>query len=255
MNTRQYYEQSANIFLNGSLIALLPIIVVIFPLYFFYLKKGILLFSLPFFIYSFISFFQYTTDKRRSLHVYPTTREMENLNDNQNLLLFLPSPTVYLQLYHPKGECIGEIRDQFFWKIRWFLPYYVDKIFPRRLDYFDGKGNKLATFIYKKKTIEIVFRKKTVKLMKGDYQSYKLISEDHYTFIQVVREKLFLDIRFQLYDKREIARVRSGWMPLEWDKYFKNPNTPILTLENHLPIELELAIYALLGELFRHYNH
>ena len=51
--------------------------------------------------------------------------------------------------------------------------------------------------------------------------------------ITIGKNILQTDYEFEDQDGNRIAKITTGWMPLEWGERFVNTNTPILELENH----------------------
>lgn len=47
-------------------------------------------------------------------------------------------------LFAPSGKLIGEVKDLRFWKWRWFLPYFMDRLFPGMYGLYNDKGELTA---------------------------------------------------------------------------------------------------------------
>src|SRR4051794_7932932 len=112
MKIDQYYRDSANINLNGSIASLLPAALITGGNLFFFHHKEIMLLTIPFIIYSLIAFQVYLFRIRQSSLI------RDNLGDSQPsfqclfesryfLVVFLASK---LFLYVPEGHQAGVIK-------------------------------------------------------------------------------------------------------------------------------------------------
>ena len=159
MNIQQYYEQSATASLNGSLVAFIPsIILLIYAVVYTYILVILLL--LPFLIYSFFCYQKFLLNQKRSKAVNlsslaedPIARDL--LTEKQLLVTFLPAPSLRLLLFAANGIKVGEIRDQSFSPIRWFLPYFIDRLFVKKFGLYDQDDQPVVFYHYYKDRIEL----------------------------------------------------------------------------------------------------
>ncbi|EFV77897.1 hypothetical protein HMPREF1013_01883 [Bacillus sp. 2_A_57_CT2] len=262
MNIQQYYRKTADISINASLAALVP------PFFFLLIfikesqRTNLILFLIPFIIYSFLCHQIHLLNKQRAAEIV----ERNSNNSRQALLsllcqsylmiAFMPAPSLRMVLFDPEGRQVGEIRDMKMWKFRWFLPYFLDRLFPRRLGIYDYNNNLEASILIDRNGVDISFVKDSCKetiINKKD--GSKLVYEngcDRYSI-----PKTFFHTDFQVLDEKSnrIARLRKGWMPLEWGQQFRDPNTPVLSFEEGLTAKEKLRIYAILATLFLYRNH
>jgi hypothetical protein len=254
---------AANTWLNGSLAALIFVSVVMIPSVVFSAYKEVTFFAFPFILYSLFSYqryrlnIQHAVDSSRTL---PEKQEAVSLFDNEEALLeFMPAPSLRMLIFSPTGILCGEIRDLQYKAYRWFIPNFIDRFFSAEYGLFDGENQLAATFSWKgRKTVEIrdfetgqLFtvrqeRKRNSKRWSASSKKESII---------VNSAALFTDIQFMNEDRLVVSRVRKGWMPLEWARYFMNANTPVLSFDRQLLREDKLFILTVIIHLFRYYEH
>ncbi|WP_077213636.1 hypothetical protein [Bacillus dakarensis] len=261
MNIQMYYRNAANTAFNGSMAALLPVIVVILPLLTILQKKELVLLAIPFLIYSFLSYQFYLVYVKRSLSSEEIKRipSADDLLKNEHMLLtFLPAPSLRMLMFSPKGQLKGELRDYEQNAFRWFLPYFADQWFSKVYGLYDSENSLTATFLrHGNKTIEVYGQddETLLTVKKVNKKMYKWNNGNQELQWEVHSEALFTDIRIKNDKNQVLGRVRKGWMPLEWEKYIKDTNTPVLSFDNHLNRKERLAIMAIVVHLFRYRNH
>lgn len=263
MNIRQYYRLAASISLNESLLGLVLAVLIVFPTMMLLPKKEIIFFFIPFLFYSFLSYQRYLIHIHRSEAIKIKNIAMQGeerclLSGKKMLLEFLPAPSLRLLIFNPEGLLIGELRDLECRKYRWFLPYFIDKLLPQAYGLFDGK-NQLVT----------VFRLKLTGMLElsgeiaghGVFKGQRGNSKNKWSFsvngrrFTIHSESLYTDIKVTDEGNALLARMRTGWMPLEWEQYFKDANTPVLSFSDYTKIEEKLIVYAILTILLRYRNH
>lgn len=260
MNIQQYYRNTANVSLNGSFVALIPVFVIVIPLILFLPNKGMVLLALPFLIYSFICYQAYLINNERSILSKINTSYINNHNlidKSQYLLAFMPAPSLRLLLFNPDGHKYGEIRDRRYNNIRWFLPYFIDRFFPAEYGLYDISDQLLLTFKWERHRIVIKDEQEndSFHLEIKEENLFLVRFKDSTHSLKVESQSMFTDIQFFNETKSVLGRVRKGWMPLEWGKRFVNANTPILTFQEEDTKEMRLAILAILIKIYRYHNH
>ncbi|MEH6990321.1 hypothetical protein [Cytobacillus firmus] len=262
MNIQHYYLKTADISLNASLTALMP--PTFFLLLFFNKFPGanFIVILIPFVIYSFLCHQMYLLNKQRaaeaaaSNYYYKGQAPLSFLEQSSVLIAFLPAPSLRMVIFDPQGMLIGEIRDMKMRKLRWFLPYFIDRFFPKRLGIYDHTENLEASIIIRKKGIEILSSDghcREIIEFKKDGNTLLFQNGD----MQYAVPKTFLHTDLQVWDDQSnrIARLRKGWMPFEWGKRFKDPNTPVLSFNISLDAKEKRRIYAIFAALFLYRNH
>ncbi|MBG9653870.1 hypothetical protein HUN92_10825 [Bacillus firmus] len=262
MNIQHYYLKTADISLNASLTALMP------PFFFLllFLNKfpgaNFIIILFPFIIYSFLCHQMYLLNKQRAAEAAASNfysngqAPLPMLQQSSVLIAFLPAPSLRMVIFDTEGRRIGEIRDMKMRKLRWFLPYFIDRFFPKRLGIYDHTENLEASIIICKRGIEILssdarcrelieFKKDgtTLLFQNGDMR-YAVPKSFLHTDLQVLNEQ-----------SHRIARLRKGWMPFEWGKRFTDPNTPVLTFNVSLAAKEKRRIYAMFAAIFLYRNH
>lgn len=261
MNIQVYYRNAANTAFNGSMAALLPIIVVILPLLITLRRKELVLLAIPFLMYSFFSYQYYLLYVKRSMASEKVNRAAsaaELLEKEYLLLTFLPAPSMRMLMFAPDGQLMGEIRDYEQNKLRWFLPYFADKWFSNAYGLYDSENGLAASFLMRgKKTIEVIGAgdEPSLTFKQIDKKIYNLNTSDGEQKWEIHSEALFTDILVKNERNMVLGRIRKGWMPLEWEPYIKDNNTPVLSFDPHLKREERLAIMAILVKIYRYRNH
>lgn len=259
MNIQQFYQKTAVISLNASLIALVPpLFLVIFGMIA-VPNRQYILFITPFLLYSFYCYQFYLVNARRSKEVSVSLTSGRNLTKlldaNELLISFLPAPSLRMIIFEKNGQQIGEIRDLQYWTFRFGLPYCLDKLLGKEYGLFDELDQLVATFLIKKDSIEISpLNEKALYIEKLPYSGKELTFTTGGQSLTIRQSVLFTD--YQIYkDEMMICRLRKGWLPVEWGKRFIDPNTPVLTLANTINEKEKLMIFAVLSERLRYTDH
>lgn len=261
MNIQQYYHFAAMSYLNGSIVALVPVIVLIIPLSIFLPGKEVVWTSIPFFLYSISSYHTYLLHQEHSLGMEEITQLNEKkvrlYDSDRYLLAFMPAPSLRMVLFTPEGIAVGELRDVHSAKIRWFLPYFIDKWIPAEYGLYNEENQMVLKFKWRKGSATVYDVNGNVSItmveQKGNHYDANLPHDSFY--IEVDSERLFTDIQFKNNNNEMIGRVRKGWMPLEWSHLFKDVNTPVLTFDKALVEEERLVLLAILIKMYRYRNH
>ncbi|MGJ7921496.1 hypothetical protein [Neobacillus sp. LXY-4] len=163
MNIQQYYRSAANIALNESIASFVPVILILGGGIYFSVDLPLFLVILPFIVFSFYCYQIYLIQHRRSLEAMTKKPSVDlGLVRTEHLLItFMPAPSLRMLLFEPNGNLIGEVRDERFWWWRWFLPYFIDKRFPKTYGLYSPQ-NKLKAYY------RINARTKEVKIYDSD---------------------------------------------------------------------------------------
>ncbi len=259
MNIQQFYQKTAAISLNASLVSLVPPFFLILFGIIVVPNKYFVIFIIPFLVYSFCCYQSYLVNARRSKKVLESltnTRISTKLLDAQEVMIaFLPAPSLRFVIFDKDGRQIGEVRDLTYWTLRWILPYILDKLLEKKYGLYDESNQLLATFLLKKDGIEIFPLTGESFVIKKLRRSRKeLIYTAGKQTLTIKQSVLFTDYQFY---KEEIliSRLRKGWLPLEAGRKFIDPNTPVLTVENYVDKEEKLIVFAVLTERLRYTDH
>lgn len=262
INIQQYYLATAKTSLNGSLVALIPIFVLTLPLSILLTQKEIVLFALPFLLYSVVAYSQHYVHYKRSLHSKPAIaheNDCQNiLEKDQWLLTFSPAYSLRMSLFNPDGSLGGEIRDLHNKKYRLFLPYFIDKKLHTTYGLYDASQQLVATFSWSsKKTIEVTAHhgNHLFTVNQDELNPSHWVRKSDLSSVTLFTHALFTDIHFVATNGAKLGRLRKGWMPLTWGEHFIDANTPILTFSEHCKQDDRLFVLLLIIQLYRYHDH
>ena len=253
MKIYEYYRDTANLHLNGSIAALFPAILIISGNISLFQIKGIMLLSIPFLAYSLLSFQLSLFKLKKSITI---NRNM-SVSDcfyksifeaNSLIVVFLNSYSFRLLLYFPDGNKAGEIRK-----------YNRKKLFGRdntkSYALYNSHNHVVGFFrvtVNKKITIEVYdtdnkylgcYEKKKIKGL----ESRKKLLDASGKFIGAVEgATLFMDEHIYDPKRQLVGRLRRGWMPYGWGKLFPEPNTPIISFTDKVSEKEKLLRLSLL---------
>ncbi|CRK83772.1 hypothetical protein [Neobacillus massiliamazoniensis] len=234
MKINEYYQETANIWLNGSIAALFPAVFIIGGNLSFIQNKEIMLLTIPFFVYSFFSFQIYLFKKRQSIsigrNIVKSKRGYHSIFDASHLLImYLNIQASRLMLFFPDGFQAGFIKRCRKKELGIFSKVYA----------LYNSDNRIISYyrIKKKRHLKIevfsinmeylgCYEKKRI-----DWLRYKkeLLNASGRFIGSVEGSKMFMDEQVIDKSKLQIGRLRRGWMPLEWSSRFPEANTPVLT--------------------------
>ena len=237
MKIFEYYRDTANLSLNGSITALFPVILIIGVNISFLQNKELMLFTIPFLVYSLISFQLYIFKMKRSIRISRNMHMAENLYQSMFysrhlLVVYLNTLSPRVLLYFPDGYQAGEIKK------------YREKklsllVFSKTFALYSFDGEIMGIFKVKgNKTIKIEVYDRNKKYL-GCYEKRKInwmkckkefLDASGHFIGGVEGSALFMDEHIMDQMNQPVVRLRRGWMPLEWDLLFPEPNTPVLTI-------------------------
>nr|WP_295975512.1 hypothetical protein [uncultured Bacillus sp.] len=261
MNIRQYYEQRAATSLNAGLAALIPPILILFYSIVVAQYFQLLILVIPFLIYSLYCYQGYLLNRRRSFSAHKATIEnkVEDshlLVESDILLAFLPAPSLRILLFNPFGVKIGELRDHSFFLLRWFVPFFIDRFFNRTFSLYDQQKQQLYLYQLHKERLEI-FTADNVLLYTIYIERTRKRKEFFLEDVSVILKKNGIPacFSFETIEKKELGRIQSGVMPVEWGKRFADPNTPILSFPESTEIKERIQLFALLIVIYMYSDH
>ncbi|GKU80852.1 hypothetical protein [Niallia sp. NCCP-28] len=261
MDIQKYYRQTAFASLNASVISCIPIFFLTSFFVSMHLSAKYFLYMLPFAIYSITSYVLYQLDKRRSIEaLLENSKEKESslLEKKTVVLSFLPAPSLRMLIFDCDGVAVGEIRDEKFHLVRWYLPYFLDKLYAKNYGFYSSSGMLQYTFTIKGKTIEIK-NKKGKKISKIIEQKMDKPSKSVFTYgentIIMNKSLAFTDYRFEKANGLPLAILQKGLLPKEWSKRFLKPNIPLLSINHGLSNKEIIHLYALLAKIYAYKDH
>lgn len=260
MNIDRYYRNAAAIHLNGSIVSLIPPFFIVIGNVFILESPGIMLFTMPFLMYSLIQFQLYLYRRKQALSIKLQLLDSEGRNnslfDASDFLVFyenfLFSPR--LLLFFSDGSLAASIQAA---KAKQYPLLKNEKCYVLLNAENQLRGIFKAT-LKEKRVIEVYNEK---KIYAGKYEVVKrgwMLLEEKKEVLDstgrfvggTVGSRIFMDEH--LFDGRdqEIGRLRRGWMPLNWGKLFPDANTPVFSLSPRLSRNEKLLRFALLTDEF-----
>ncbi|MEA1852709.1 hypothetical protein MKX67_13805 [Cytobacillus sp. FSL W7-1323] len=256
MNIQQYYQQSAQASLNGSLVACIPLWILVIYHSFFQEISGLLWWCLPFVLYSGMSYQSYVlANNQAKISSYASTNsKQKNIFSQREFLIgFLPAPNLRLLLFNRDGRTAAEIRDLAFHKWRWFLPTFVDRWIYRNRYALVVDQRVLAIITVRKHNIQIDYNSNTI-LLHNDNNKRFICQKDSRAYT-LRYERTFMNLLVQSENGRELGKLQKGWIPREWMESFKVNNTPFLMMNQPLPADEQLIFYSLLIMYVKNIQH
>jgi hypothetical protein len=226
---KTYFKQSQK-YLNSSLIALIPAVLfsVVFLLQFY--EKRLLVFVIPFLLYSFYLFQWYVINKNRSM---TATNLLENslikneinktFMDYNQFVLFFAKEEKELLFFQPSGDILAKM---IFKKAK--------KSHPREIQLIDYRNNLLASYYCGYHQVDVYIPGRGY--IGSFYLEENNLNEGYFQVLSGKTigtwksNKWYLDDQIHDNQQQIISRTQKGWMPVQLQGLFLNPNAPILTI-------------------------
>jgi hypothetical protein len=237
MKIDDFYRNVARINLNGSILALIPAIFIVGGNFVYFQNNQIMLFVIPFLLYSIINFQLYIRKTKQALIIGKNLPKSNLPNPSeQYLLYFYNTLSPRLMLFFPDGTLAGEIK-----KYREMGQILEDfsKIFAlhdsnKELICFfgiDEKNLKIEVFNQENEYLGCLEKSKYSLVKKGKRE---LLNREGRFIAAIEGSALYMDERIVDSYNLQIGRLQRGWMPLEWNSYVLDPNTPVLSISKEL---------------------
>jgi hypothetical protein len=246
MDIQKIYLRQAQLFLNSSLVALIPAsifvisIIVVFP------GKNLMIFVIPFLIYSFFLFQNYLLNYMKFISL---SNKMEKVASNQldllsfqQILLYFDKEEKELLFLHPTGAFLGKLSE----KKNSFSINKGNRLLPKEFVLIDSNENILVTY----------WKSETIDVHRSDKGYFGGFSNGFFSKItgeemgKLSSKKLFLDEQIKNARGEVLFRVRKGWLPISNQKIFLNPNTPYVTINPAFSDSEKLIFISLLVKKF-----
>lgn len=238
MKIHEFYRGTANINLNGSIAVLVPAIVIAVGNLYYFQNNQIMLLTIPFVVYSFISFQIYLFRMEQSISIGRNMSHAEshyqNIFEARHLVVVLMNhQEPSLHLFFPDGYQAGMIKK---YRQKGFHLFKKPKIYAlynslnQAIGYFNIKHLTIEVYDQNKRYIGC-FEKEKVSWLK---KKKEIIDESGRYIGSVEGSTTYMDERVLNQSQQQVGRLRRGWMPVEWSGRFPEPNTPILSLSETL---------------------
>lgn len=259
MTIQQYYQQAADVSLNSSIISagMLSIILAAGLLFSWNLPLPVIM--MPYLLLFFIHYNRYLLYRIRSeecstpRHLYV---DVEFFSKNNLLIAFVPAPAVRMLFFTPDGMMAGELKELEARKWRWVLPYFLDRRIPKEFGVYDNNGRLQLQMAYDGRTMKILDNQRAIigfYYPKSAFNGTAVLSGGRKIYAQGLagnNELVFVNMHGQ-----PACRLQRGWMPLEWNRFFKDANTPVITFDYSSSITERAVIFAALANRYLYYNH
>ncbi len=260
MKINDYYRDTANLNLNGSIAALLPIVLIVWSNLSVIQNEEIFVLTIPFFLYSFICFQLYLYRKRQSIAISRNQAHSLLVKGGQSLysarhllVLYFNTQAPSLLFYFPDGHLAGRIkreRPKGFHKLDLAKLYVLYNSSNEAISCFRVKGKKAIKIeVYDKERNYLGCLQKTKKSWRKSKE--ELLDAAGKYIGSVEGPGIFMDERIMDQNHQEVSRLRRGWMPVEWSSLFPEPNTPVLSFADDISKqERLLRMSFLINEYF-----
>jgi len=260
MKIHNYYHYAAMMSLHASIVALIPPFLLVCIGVTLKQHHSVLLLTLPFIVYSFISYQIFLVNKHRMEDSDEPVIERieESVVGSSMAIQFLPAPSLRMLLFNKNGQLSAEIKDLYDYKFRWFIPYFLDQFFPKTYTFSKSVGGELFTFILKRKKILIINNvsgKCVASVHRKSIKRYVVETNIAKKEVIVQSSSFFTDIKLYNSQGEILARVRRGFLPRIWDKHIKDVNTPILTFSEEVTDFDKVLLFSILTKIYRYRNH
>ncbi|WP_413309439.1 hypothetical protein AA0X95_12950 [Bacillus sp. 1P10SD] len=254
MKIYEYYRDTANINLNGSIAALVPAIIIVVGNLYFFKSNEVMLLTIPFLIYSLILFQFCLFRLRQSISISRNMGEAKNsyfsLASARNLLVFyMSTPTVRIYLYFPDGYLAGVLKKhdgKWLDRLKFRKMYVLYNSEEEPIGFYKVKGGSVLKIeVYNKELTYLGCYKRESNGFLKDKKEFLDQTGKPIGFIQ--GSTTFMDEKVLDHSHHQLGRLRRGWMPISWSPLFPEPNTPVLSfrevlLEKDKLLEMSLLI-------------
>jgi hypothetical protein len=267
MDIKQFYQNTAAACFHVSWISLL-IAIIFFILHAGHIISGNLFVeTVPFIVFSTANFIGYRIYEKRTKSVskiYPAIG-FSLLHEKELLLAFMPAPTLRLLFFKPDGTLAGEMRDKNMNWFMWMIPNSISLFLPKRYILLDASGELLGEYYIKSglKT-DIVMKNGTGEPIGMYYGKLKdslfrlkgiIYNDGGDDWMAIHAGGLLNNFTIETIDHKKVVTFQRGWMPLEWQKRFRDANTPILSFHEQATPSEKLAVIGFCAGSLNHYSN
>lgn len=252
MKIDEYYRNVARSSLNGSLLALLPAILIVIGNIVFFHKNIIMFFVIPFFLYSTISFQFYLMRVKQAITVNRNLFKSKVISQTvfgseDYLLYYIRTVSPKLMIYTPDGNLAGIIKKYREKGWGFSKTFVLIDHHEELLCFYVINGKKIDVYASEKEYLGCLEKSKSPF---GKKSKKEILNESGRYIGAVEGSHVFMDEEVIDTNDVQVGRLRRGWMPLEWSSYFLNPNTPVLSLAKELSAKDRLLRMSILIHTF-----
>jgi hypothetical protein len=241
MKIDDFYRNVARINLNGSILALIPAIFIVGGNFVFLQNNQIMLLVIPFLIYSIINFQLYLRKMKQALIISKNLPESQLsystiYSSEQYLLYFVNTLSPRLLIFFPNGTLAGEIKKyrKNGLRLEGLSKTFALYDFNKELICFfgvDEKNLKIEVFNQENEFFGCL-EKSNQSLSKK--KKREILNREGRFIAAIEGSTLYMDERIVDSYNHQIGSLQRGWMPVEWNRYVLDPNTPVLSISKEL---------------------
>ncbi|MGD6845490.1 hypothetical protein ACQCVH_23695 [Bacillus infantis] len=255
MNIQKHYSRLADISLNSSLAALVPLIFILPACLAMLPGRELVLAAVPFLLYSFGCYQMSVVHQSRSKAVdRPGSCQTQGnlLGENHLLVSHLPSSSLGMLLFTPDGQLAGELRDSDVTLFRKLCPSFLTRSFQREYGLYNRSGVLMILFLSRKNKVDI-FRadRRYVGTMQFIHKpGGTAVIQFNQKTLSVRRERFFLDCKIEWDGGKELMSYQKGLMPVSWAETFQNPNMEVIAFNSNAGPKERILALAAIAKLF-----
>lgn len=249
MNIQKVFLKQAHLYLNSSLLVLIPVTLYILWNIVGISNEKLMVFVIPFLVYSVILFQIYLLNHNRTIQ---SSRNIKNLDNDSidffsldQFVLYFEKEDRELLFFHPTGYLLGKLKEK---KMKSLNQIGKGQI-PKEYVLIDSNENELAAYYRNRDTMDVYLNEEGYYGgFSNENGTFRLLSDE---VIGLVKCKTtFLDDQIENGDGEVILRVRKGVMPFNCQEIFRNPNTPMLTINPSIENHKKLLYFSILVKRF-----
>ncbi|PKR85810.1 hypothetical protein [Heyndrickxia camelliae] len=251
MNIKEYYSVMSRIYLNQVILVGLFLIGCLFlfgsvgfPFLFKWITTGVIMLLVYFFVR--YAYFSFRGDHLRDIS---KDRKLKIINSNEQMMLFLPAPSLSIKFFKSNGICEYEIKEEKINLRKWYSPIKIGRNESKFYQFKKRDGLVMAKMkvLHRQGNIEITTLtnlKSIIQLKERKRNKLTFDADGDRILIHVSAHKMVVTK-----NNKTIAIIENGWMPIKWQRYF-SPNTPILSFKEEVIETDQIIIYGLLILIF-----
>jgi hypothetical protein len=257
MKIDDFYRNVARINLNGSILALIPAIFIVGGNFVFFQNNRIMLLVIPFLLYSIINFQLYIRKMKQALIISKNLPELQLpypsiYSSEQYLLYFYNTFSPRLLIFFPNGTLAGEIKryresgQRLEELSKTFALYDFNK---ELICFFGVDGKKLKIEVVHQDNEYLGCLEKSNQSLVNKTKR-ELLNREGRFIAAIEGSYLYMDERIVDSYHLQIGSLQRGWMPVEWNSYVLDPNTPVLSFSKELSEKDKLLQFTFLIDEF-----
>jgi hypothetical protein len=255
MNIQKHYSRLADISLNSSLAALVPLFFILPACLWMLPGREVVMAAVPFLLYSFGCYQMSVVHQSRSKAVDRLDSgqyQGKLLEENHLLVSHLPSSSLRMLLFTPDGQLAGELKDSDVTLFGKLFPSLLTRAFQLEYGLYSRSGALMIIFLSRKNKVDI-FRadRRYIGTMQFIYKpGGSAVIQFNQKELYVRRESFFLDCKIEWDSGKELMSYKKGLMPVSWAETFQNPNMEVIAFNDNAGPKERILALAAIAKLF-----